>query len=352
VRRIAVLTGVALSLAAPAAANAATKTVNMGLPLKSQKSFQAVGADVNDFFPDGVTIHAGDSIRFVPTSFHTVDFPAKGKQPTPLLVPAPAISGANDAAAAPFWFNGQPSVQFNPAVLQPNYGNKLTYTRANGIQSGLPIAPKPKPMTVKFPKTGTYTYYCDVHPGMKGTVRVLAKSRTIPTAKQDKAKLDAKVAKALKVATALPKTTVAPNTVDVGEAGSDGVEYFGFLPGTLTVPAGTTVKFQMAAKSREVHTASTGPGDPEKDPTSYLGSIAASFSSPAPFDGRAIYPSDSALVSLTPSLHGNGFWSSGLMDSLSSGPLPASNSVTFGAPGTYQFYCLVHAFMHGTVVVT
>jgi plastocyanin len=352
VRRLAVLTSVALSLAAPAAANAATKTVNMGLPLKSQKSFQAVGADVNDFFPDGVTIHAGDSIRFLPTGFHSVDFPAKGKQATPLFVASPAIAGSTDAAGAPFWFNGQPSVQFNPAVLQPSFGKKLTYSSATGIQSGLPLAEKPKPLTVAFPKAGTYTYYCDVHPGMKGTVRVVAKGRTIPSVKQDKAKLDAKVASRLKVAKALPKTSVAANTIDVGQAGRDGVEYFGFLPGTLTVPAGTTVKFQMTPQSREVHTATTGPGNPEKEPQSYLGAITASFESPAPIDGRAIYPSDPGLVSLTPALHGNGFWNSGLMDVFGPTSSPASNSVTFGAPGTYQFYCLVHPFMHGTVVVT
>ena len=28
-----------------------------------------------------------------------------------------------------------------------------------------------------------------------------------------------------------------------------------------------------------------------------------------------------------------------------------SNAVTFSAPGTYQFYCMVHPQMHGTVIV-
>jgi len=30
-------------------------------------------------------------------------------------------------------------------------------------------------------------------------------------------------------------------------------------------------------------------------------------------------------------------------------PLP---TVTFAAPGTYQFFCMIHPFMHGTVTVT
>ena len=40
-----------------------------------------------------------------------------------------------------------------------------------------------------------------------------------------------------------------------------------------------------------------------------------------------------------------------MLDTDSKSPLPASNSVTFTAPGTYQFYCLIHPFMHGTVIV-
>ncbi len=39
------------------------------------------------------------------------------------------------------------------------------------------------------------------------------------------------------------------------------------------------------------------------------------------------------------------------MDTVSASPLPASNRVTFAAAGTYQFYCMIHPFMHGTVVV-
>jgi len=54
-------------------------------------------------------------------------------------------------------------------------------------------------------------------------------------------------------------------------------------------------------------------------------------------------------AALTPLLHGNGFWSSGAMDAQSKSPLPQSNSVTFASAGTYEFYCLIHTFMHGTI---
>ncbi len=344
----------ALSFAFSPAAHAATKTVNMGLPAKSAKTFNNMGVDVNDFFPHAVTIHAGDAVKFVPTAFHNVDLPAHGKQPTPFLVQDGPVTGVNDAAGAAFWFNGQSTVQFNPVALVSAFGKRLTYTGAKSIQSGAPLENKPKPMTVTFTKAGTYTYYCDIHAGMKGTVRVLAKGKRIPTAKQDAAALKKQVSRDLGVARTLQNTTQEANSVFVGVAGPFGVEFFGFLPDTLNVKAGTTVKFQMSARSLEDHTATTGPGDPDKEPTSYLGGIAAAFASPAPVDGRAVFPSDppGTSASLSPTLHGNGFWNSGVLDTLKASPLPESASVTFAAAGTYQFYCLIHTFMHGTVVVS
>jgi plastocyanin len=351
-RLVLATTAVAL-LAAPSAAQAATKTVDMGLPLSQQKTFNNMGTDVNDFFPHGVTIHAGDSVKFVPTGFHDVDLPAKGKKPQSLLVTGAPVSGSLDAANSPFWFNGQPNVGFNPAVAgATGLGKHVTYTGKKGVLSGLPLSNHPKPMTVKFAKAGTYTYYCDVHPGMKGTVRVLAKHRRIPTAKQDRKALKKQLSAALGTARTITNVTGVANTVDVGLASRHSVEYYGFLPATLTVPAGTTVTFKMPAGSKEIHTATTGPGDPEKDPSSYLGKLAASLASPA-FDPAAVYPSDPPPnpAALTLASHGNGFWNSGVMDSLAATPLPASNTVTFSQAGTYQFYCLIHPFMHATVTV-
>src|SRR3954469_23626073 len=170
---IAVAVGV---LAVPAAASAATKTVNMGLPISAQKQFQKTGSDVNDFFPHGTTIHVGDSIKFNPTGFHTVDIPNKGAKPLGLFAPAGTTSGVLDAAGAPFWFNGQTQLGFTPALGPPGlYGKKATYTGAKRVESGIPFAEKPKPFTVKFTKAGSFTYYCNVHAGMKGTIKVVSK---------------------------------------------------------------------------------------------------------------------------------------------------------------------------------
>jgi plastocyanin len=322
------------------------------LPTASQGAFQSVGADVNDFFPHTTTIHAGDKVKFRAVGFHTLDIPPKNKPFLPLVTPTgQTIAGINDATPAPFWFNGQDQLNFNPALAVDNFGKKFTYKNKR-IESGLPLAAKPKPITVRFKKKGTYKYYCDIHPGMQGKIVVKRKHAKIPTAKQDKKRVKAQVKRALQRAKKLPTSSVPPNTVYTGGSAAGGVEYFGMLPAKLTVPSGTTVTFAMSLKSFEAHTASFGPGNPDADPTSYLGVIAASFTG-AQLDQRGLYPSEQppAVASYSSTLHGNGFWNSGVMDRSAASPLPSSNKVTFNAPGTYDFYCLIHPFMHGQVVV-
>ncbi len=352
--RIAAITGVACAaLAVPAAAQAATKVVSMGAPRAALKVLQQrYGSEANDFFPHVTTIHVGDSVRFRLSGFHTVDLPKKGGDPLPFATTGPPQSGIVDAAGAPFWFNGQPQIQFNPALLPSKFGKIAGYSGSKRVTSGLPLAQgRIPPMTVNFTKQGTYDYYCNIHPGMEGTVKVLAASKTLPTRQKVAANLKKQINRDINTAKGLSSATPPAGTVYVGMGGANDVEYFGMVPGTITVPVGTTLKFAMPPKTTETHTATFGPGDPEKDPASYLGQVAAGFAKPV-FDNISTYPSDvpGAPVALTPVLHGNGFWNSGAIDQNAS-PLPSSNTVTFGAPGTYTYYCMIHPFMKGTVVV-
>jgi|tagenome__1003787_1003787.scaffolds.fasta_scaffold20820268_1 plastocyanin len=338
-------------LLVPAAAQAKTKTVSVGPPLAAAKKLGET-TTANAFFPSKLKVHVGDAVKFVPAGFHTVDFPKKGGGPLPLIVPAgEKVSGLNDAAGAAFWFNGQDALSLNPGFAAPpasTWGKKATYTGANAVESGLP-GEKSKPLTVKFTKAGTYTYYCDLHPGMKASITVAKKGARVPTAKQDAAAAKKQVDAALKAAKDLEKTAPGANTVDLGVAAKGGVEYFGMVPAALTVAKGTTVKFQMTKGSYEAHTATFGPGNIE-DPASYIGGVAASFESPQ-IDPKGVYPSDVTPVSLTPTTHGNGFWNSGALDAAGQTPLPESSSVKFDTPGTYTYYCLIHPFMRGTVTV-
>jgi plastocyanin len=345
------LAACACLLAFPAAGLAKTKTVVVGTG-KAGKAFQKLGADVNGFFPSGIAIHKGDSVKFVPGGFHNVDLPKRGGGTASLIVPTGTmVSGSNDEAGQPFWFNGQPNLGFNPALFTGGFGKKLTYNGRKSLNSGLPVAPKVKPMTVKFTKTGKYTYYCDVHPGMKGTVTVRAARKSVPTAKQDAATVKAEIKRDVKIAKALPRTKTPSGTVDVGAAGPHGVEYFGMVPATIDVNSGSSVTFRMSKGSFEDHTATFGPGNPETEPDSYLGKLVLN---PPTLDPRSVYPSDppgSSSAILTALTHGNGFWNSGAMDTSSKTPLAGSNSVRFGQAGTYDYYCLIHPFMHGQVVV-
>ena len=352
-----------LILAFPAAAHAATKTVYMGAPPKDQKKFnQPYGTDVVDFFPSNVTIAAGDSVKFDLVAFHNVDFPPKGGKMLEQLVQTTPVTNAVDAAGNKFWYSdtGAPNFAFAPELQNENngLGHSYVYTGKKRIISHIPLnSAHPfqpfKPMTVKFPKAGTFTYFCDLHPGMKGTVTVLKKGKKPTTAAQDKKALKKQVAAELKVARTLRDAKAPANTMYVGYAGDGGkVEYFNFLPNTLTVPVGTTVTFKMSPGSRETHTATTGPGDYLVDPTSYIGAIADSFNL-SQFDPRGVYPSEplGTTGTLTPTFHGNGFWNSGALDNFATTLPSDSAKVTFGAPGTYKFACLVHPVMRGTVIV-
>jgi len=329
----------------------------MGPTPAAAKQLQKAGPiDVNDFFPHSVTIRAGDKVSFAPRGFHNFDLPAKGGEMTPLLLPnGTKVSGANDAAGQPFWFNGLDNIAFNPALITTNtFGKKLSYNGKKGIQSGLPLGPSPKPLTVTFKKKGKYTYFCGVHPGMEGIVSVKGKKAKVPSKKADKRRLARQIARSVKTAKSLPKVKQPANTIDIGVAGKHGEELMDFAPKTLTVPTGTTVNFRMSRGSYEVHTATAGPGDPSDAKTdSYLREIAASFEGAPALDPRGVYPSEqpgTPTATLTPLLHGNGFWNSGVLDATSTTPqLGESSSVTFGAPGTYDFYCLVHPFMKATV---
>lgn len=343
----------ALGLVAPGAAQAASKTVLVGTPPASGKSFQKYGADVNAYFPSSIAIHRGDSVKFQPVGFHDVHFlGSKGKQTSPFVPTGKTIAGVNDAAGIPFWFNGQPELGPNPNVFTPNgkLGKTVITDGTKEIFSGAPLSDKPKPMTVRFTKAGLFRYYCSIHPGMKGAVRVAAKNRPVPSAAADARRVKTQVAKALTVAKSLGKASVPTNTLDVGRAGPGGVSMFAFLPAKRTVPVGTTMTFRMQTGDFETHTVTAGPGDPSKDPKSYLGAMTASLESPAARQ-EALYPSDLpvAPAALTPTLHGNGFWNSGGMDPIRASPLPQRTSVTFAAPGTYTLYCLIHPFMKATV---
>jgi plastocyanin len=351
---VGTVAGVMALISAPAAMAASAKTVFAGPPPSAgkiaskylPKSFaKTYNPDINAFFRTRTTVRVGGAVTFQVSGFHTIDLPGKAGTALPVITPTSSlVSGANDAAGNPFWFNGKvPNLSFNPALAARS--KATAYNGTTRIDSGLQFG-KPKPLTVKFTKAGTYKYYCDVHPGMIGYVVVKPKTASVPTAKQDTAAVTKQVIADVKAAKKLAATKPPANTVDLGESASGGLELFGMFPATLQVNAGTVVTFTMSKRSFETHTATFGPA-------SYLLPLAKAFASAPTIPPNAAYPSDPVQpLTLTPTSHGNGFANTGVLDNdPATAPIPSSAKIDFTTPGTYHFVCLIHPFMHGTIVV-
>lgn len=346
-----VLAALAVSLTLPAIAAARTKIVYAGPPPSINKiaakllpkAFQATyNPDISSFFGRRTTINVGDTVSFRIRGFHDVDLPGATGTALPFIIPGATVTGVNDAAGNPFWFNGHvPSLGLDPQLIARSTAH--AYNGSTRIVSGIA---SPKPLNVRFTKAGKYQFFCDIHPGMVGYVVVKAKGKRVPTARQDAAALTAQATADVKAARKLVRTKLPADTVSLGESASDGVELYQMFPAKLTVNAGTTVTFKMSRGSRETHTASFGP-------VSYLTSLAKSFQGAPMFAPAATYPSDpSQPLTLTPTSHGNGFANTGVLDSAPvTKQIGPSSKIDFTTPGTYHFVCLIHPFMQGTIIV-
>jgi plastocyanin len=348
--RLALAALVAAALVVPASAHAATKTVIAG-PLKAAKGVfggKATG-DVDGYSLNTVTVHVGDSVRWKFNGFHTVTFPKKGAGAIPFVIPDPSgakYGGINDAGGAPFWFNGVAQLDLNPAGALPQGGKTEDGSQLNG--SGAPLGPA-KPYKLKFTKAGSFTYFCVIHPGMKAKVKVVAKGKKIPSAKQDRTAAAKLFAAEVKAGKKQSKLKLPANTIQGGNDKGKVVQ-LRFFPQKLTVPVGTSVKMQVKSLP-EIHTFSFGPAN-------YLQTLASNFVVPTSagalaFNGQIAFPSDPppTLPPYDGTSHGNGYFSTGVLDGDPNSPQPSSTNVTFSKAGTYQFICLIHPFMHGTVVV-
>ena len=350
-RALGLASAMAVALAVPSAADAATKTVQAGPFGKvNQALFQEQFADGNAYYRKTVTIHRGDKVRWKINGFHSVTFSPEGADPPGLISPDPAspVSGAADANGAPFWFNGRPNFNLNPLAAFPQGGKRLDPGAL--ISSGLPLEGEPEPYTLKFPKTGTFTYVCTVHPGMEAKVKVVKPGRPIPSRKKDKKAAKKELAKTYEqVLKRADGPSGLQNTIQAGNDKAGGATLFKFFPADAVVQVGATLTLQMPPSSSEVHSFTFGPSNGENQ---YVDQIAQTLLGPV-FNPIGVYPSEPppAVSTYLPTLHGNGFWNSGLLDSDSATPLPSSTQVTFGQPGTYSYLCLVHPFMLGKVTV-
>lgn len=343
--------GVALS---PAVAEAASKTVTAGPPGKIKGVPE--GTDFNAFFPGKVKVAQGDTVSFEFRGFHTVTFP-KGAPPS-LFGVSGKVSGQNDAAGNPFWFNGADRAVLDNTAAAPSGDGRIDKKATDS--SGIPQGEKAPPYKARFTKTGSFTYVCLVHPDMKGKVTVVKKGIRTPSKQSDKARVAKQVAKLVKTAKKLAAFD-GPGGNNV-RAGNDtkNVSPFKFFPADISVKVGETVKWDMTRGKNEIHTVTFGPHD-------YLEPIAESFVTPDPasppngpptlvVNPLVSYASEApnaGVPSYDGANHGNGFLNSGILDDDARTPFGKQFEARFTKAGTFGYLCMVHGpGMSGKVTVT
>jgi plastocyanin len=348
------------AMALPAAADARTKVVEAGpFTAAAREALGQSSADANVFFRRTVTIRRGDRVRWDNNGFHTITFVPRGDDAPGLVAPDAAnpVTGVVDAAGAPFWFNGQPRLTFNPLVAFTQGGKR--FNRNTLHNSGLPLSEgPPEPYRLRFNRKGTFRYLCIVHPGMKGTVKVVGRGARVPSARKDRRAARREQGAAVRRAARLADGPGAlANTIQAGNDDRRGTAILKFFPAAPAFKVGDVVTLRMPRRSPEVHTITFGPN-------AYLGQLESAFISPDPgsggpptivFEPRGAYPSDNPAAGPAPfntATHGNGFMNTGVLDSDPATPVPASTQVRFTGAGSYTYICLIHPFMRDTLTVT
>ena len=329
------------ALALPAVAPAATKDVAVGAAPKGAPK----DASLNGFFPKTVTVRAGDSVRFRLAGFGVVHFPKRGTKVPDLVRPdaTKPVSGLDDAAGNPFWFNGAPTLLANPAVFFPTKSGG-PYTGKQPVNQGLPMGDgRPKPFVVRFPHAGTFKYHDAFHPGVTGTVRVVGARTKVPSAKADRAAAARQIAAAVKTAKSLAAREAEADTIVAGPD-KGATTLFRFTPAAATAKVGRPVTLTMSSGTSENHTFSFA-NDLEalaKRADGFIAPVPGASSDGPPvlqFDPVQAYASDQGdTLTVDETQHGDGFVNTGLLGG-GQNSLPKSKKVVFTKAGPYGSLC-------------
>jgi len=317
-------------------------------------------ADALFFYPKVATVHVGDTVTWQFRGFHTVTF-AGGKRPYPFIGPVGGKQPVTkDAAGQPFWWSGAaPLLAVSPLSLLLQGASTISspsQVRSSLLLRILTSTEKKPPAAylLTFTKAGTYRYQCAVHTGMRGVVRVLPSSATVPDATAQEHQGTIELQHTIADVKQLNKQhPTAKSTVLVGAGhNATGAEITSFFPGRLSIGVGDTVTFRNADQT-DIHTVTFGP---EK----LRARIEKNFIAPKgkqlllePLGGFSSESPKSGIVSYDGTLHGNGYLNSGIL-SPRGAPAQAGPQVfrvTFTKAGTYHFECVIHEHMDGTVVV-
>jgi plastocyanin len=289
---------------------------------------EATAVVAQSFFPSPRVIHAGDTVDFKFASLHTVTFNA-GQPDLPAIVPGP---NPGELMFGPGLFPAGPA------------GPNVTFDGKTQISSGAPLqGPEQAAFRVTFTAPGVYGYVCVLHPGMRGEVSVREANAPLPeTPAQSKARGQADLA-ALHQRMKAGKEMVAPahagsvHGVTAGLGDAFGVSALQFINGNVAVQRGDTVVWSNADPF-EIHTVTftSGAMPPE------FGELRPQPSGPP----MIVLPANVTGPVGGESYNGQGYVSSGIL-----GP-GSGYALRFDAPaGSYEYLCLVHPFMKGTITV-
>ncbi len=215
------------------AASPVTYTVAVG-------SFTPYGIEVLAFGPQTLKVHRGDTVKWLLGGPHNIHF-----HDAPLKL---TIKSKID---------GKDVVELNPEILMPTV--KSGDKQQAGANSGLPLGPPPGNEPPSFSLVmdlapGSYTYICDIHPGMIGFIQVeedaTAVSSPDEVTVQGKKEFDSAIANAEKGWLELLKKPAMPakdgaEVAPYAEFGTAIVSQF--FPQVTTIQPGLTVTWKMPA---------------------------------------------------------------------------------------------------------
>ncbi len=368
-----------LVVAAPVGAATGQATVTADMP-------SAVPAgrlwSFNDFFPRTVTVRAGSDLQFLNEGFHTFTvLPAGDTAKQDWQTNGAAIDDTDDTALNP---NGTTHAAFNIPALLPTCGPaplpQCTFDGSSTINVSALGPPGPVDVHVTA-QPGTYNFLCRIHPGMSGTLKVVAADAKVPSQAEVDQQVAKQVSKDLKGAWQADKKAnhdaISQNKdgsrtlhVTAGTSSKDGkVALLEFFPRNLDAKPGDTVVFTPRSPN-EPHTV-TFPMDFGTDMINLCenGSSDTPFGPPdfscpdnpgqgpdeIEFDGgngvwQVTQPglagtvSDSGTIGSPKEAKGFGIRQSDLLNSW-------TISLSGAAPGTYTYVCQIHDGMDATITV-
>ena len=299
------------------------------------------GIQISAYFPGALQARAGDTIRFEnrgPNAPHTITFGvAADRSDAPL--PVTSDGQLNPVVIGPCYTSQAPTAGL-AACPEPPAGPPPAFDGQGLWNSGVlaPAAPSvPADQTSTVVRLagdiapGSYSYVCLLHPFMNGVVEVVDGSSSLPSPAETAAAGEREASAAILAATAVEQPeAAAPAGAGVNAGWGDAIVAVNqFGPGSITVPAGTTVTW-TSRSPYEPHTITFGqpPFAGPDDPSSLI-------------PGGAAPGGD----------YSGGFAHSGFI-----GPAPGfptdRYALRFTTPGTYPYVCLLHPGMEGDVTVT